>query len=625
MGGNVFKNQDKQSVTQRIKQTDIPSTVQWIEKLTGLEFPRERWLGSTGKTTDSGDIDLAVDANEISKEELFARLVSWAEGHNFKPAEYVRKGNEIHLKTPINGNPQFGYVQTDFMFFPNLDWGSFYYQGGEDSSYRGMIRNVLLSSIAKPLGLKVGSNGAISRHTGEVVSNNPDQVAEWLLGKGHDHKDLKNVETIYSNLTGSDKDEKLKDFREYLNTQGLSEPDIVTENNDANFLARLRDRIVNQGMVPIMEAEVVQGGSAKGIEHIEDLVFRRGSAGIQQAIETILHLKDNTRKSATVKWDGTPAVIWGRLPDGQFMLTDVAGFSAVGYDGHFTSLQQLIRQLARRDDDSLSKGRVANRLEKLAPIYEELWPMLEAATPEDFKGFIQGDLLYTQRPKEDSGNLVFKPNTVVYRIPAASELGQDILQSDIGIAMHTRYKSVDGDKAPLGKVKLHPVPGLLLIEPVRPKENVEPSSPHNVKEIMKLLRKHGSKIDLLFSPTELRAQKITDLPKLCVEFINSLIKDDTVHEFNEDQLVPDFLEWLKNRVTPSKFRNILEYLQSPRSNFDAMSSAFAAFVLLHDVKMDLLQQLDRQHPGQEGWVIVSPSGTTKFVNRFGFSRANSKK
>jgi hypothetical protein len=53
-----------------------------------------------------------------------------------------------------------------------------------------------------------------------------------------------------------------------------------------------------------------------------------------------------------------------------------------------------------------------------------------------------------------------------------------------------------------------------------------------------------------------------------------------------------------------------------------LSAAFAAFILLHDIKMDLLHQLDLQHPGQEGWVIAHPGGMTKFVNRFEFTRAN---
>jgi hypothetical protein len=55
---------------------------------------------------------------------------------------------------------------------------------------------------------------------------------------------------------------------------------------------------------------------------------------------------------------------------------------------------------------------------------------------------------------------------------------------------------------------------------------------------------------------------------------------------------------------------------------EGISAAFTAFVLLHDIKTDLQQGLDLQHPGQEGWVFSTPAGVAKAVNRFDFSRAN---
>jgi hypothetical protein len=86
MGGNVFKTRDGQAATQRINQTDVPVTVDWLEQLTNLDlrgeidpdtgYP-ERWLGSTGKKPTSGDLDLAVDANEITPAQLAAELSHW--------------------------------------------------------------------------------------------------------------------------------------------------------------------------------------------------------------------------------------------------------------------------------------------------------------------------------------------------------------------------------------------------------------------------------------------------------------------------------------------------------------------------------------------------------------------
>jgi hypothetical protein len=43
---------------------------------------------------------------------------------------------------------------------------------------------------------------------------------------------------------------------------------------------------------------------------------------------------------------------------------------------------------------------------------------------------------------------------------------------------------------------------------------------------------------------------------------------------------------------------------------------------MHEIKMDMLAQLDRQQPGQEGWVLATDAGRAKLVNRFGFSAGN---
>jgi hypothetical protein len=212
------------------------------------------------------------------------------------------------------------------MFFPNLDWGTFYYGGAEGSAYKGMNRNVLMSSIAKALGFKVGANGMFSRSTEELVKGGLDasQVARVLLGPAFTKENLKNVESIYAALSNDpNKDAKLKDFREYLAREGLKEPQLSVSEDDVGFLGRLRDRIVNKGYVALVEAEEPGvGGRAKGIEHLEDLVFRRGTQGIQDALEIVQHATENPR-TTTAKWDGKPAVIWGRKPaTGEFVLTD---------------------------------------------------------------------------------------------------------------------------------------------------------------------------------------------------------------------------------------------------------------------------------------------------------------
>jgi hypothetical protein len=72
-GGNVFKDADGVSRTQRINLADIGPTVAWLERVTGLPLS-DNMLGSTGLKPTSGDLDLAVDSNKIAKDDLVRQL-----------------------------------------------------------------------------------------------------------------------------------------------------------------------------------------------------------------------------------------------------------------------------------------------------------------------------------------------------------------------------------------------------------------------------------------------------------------------------------------------------------------------------------------------------------------------
>lgn len=606
-GGEVFKDADGRHLTQRINQSDVKPTLAWLEQLTGLDLLNNT-LGSTGLKPTSGDLDVAVDANEITPEQLKTRLEAWCRAQKLDPEKFVKRtGAGTHFRTPITGNPQLGYVQTDFMFMKDMGVGKFFLTAPADSKYRGQDRNVLVNSVAKALGYKLSQReGIVDRASNKIVATDPDKIAQLLLGAGKTGADLYSVETIVAALQNDPRrDEKLADAREHFKKAGVpffESTNPYTPVTEVSFLARLRDRIVNQGMSVIVEETLREDAR---ISHIEDLVFERGSRGVEQALAIIADAQADTSGTTTIKWDGKPAIIFGRRPDGEFVLTDKAGFTAKGYDGLATNPEQIAQIMNAR-----GPGRG-----ELIGIYEKLFPLLRAACPEDMRGYVKGDLLYSEQPQLEAGNWVFKPNFVEYRIPAASDLGKRIGDSTAAVAMHTRIKEPGAPEAPIGKMEFTPVPGLLLVEPQSKLQNVRAEN-KQIKQIKQTLAAQGRNIDQLFNPAELRLMKISDLPALCQRYINSRIGSD----FNN--LLPDFGDWLKKTVTPSKFKNIIEYLQSPTSNTDAISAAFTLFLLLHDLKMNLLGQLDLQSPGQEGWVMASPSGRAKLVNRFGFSAGN---
>jgi hypothetical protein len=613
-GGNIFKDAEGNPRTQRINLADIESTVKWLESVTGLPL-QDNMLGSTGKKPTSGDLDLGVDSNQISKDELAQKLSGYVSQHGQDPRDWVRKsGISVHFLTPIAGRAGRGFVQTDFMFVPKMEWARFMLSGSPpDSAYKGASRNILINSMGKALGYKLNQNaGLMDRATNELITDDPDEIARMLLNSGATRDDLGSVESILAALKNDpDRDRKLADFRDHM-AQAGTPIDETVDVGETSWLARLRDRIVNQGYQPLIEHEIVTevaepgvGGRAKGIEHLEDLVFRRGTAGVRQAIDILQHAAENPG-TTTVKWDGKPAVIFGRKPDtGEFVLTDGAGFEARGYDGLATSPEQMA---------DIQRQRSGERTE-LINLYARLFPILQQAIPDNFRGYVKGDLLYTSRPPLQAGNYVFQPNTVEYRIPARSGLGQRIGASEIGIAMHSMYADQGDPAQPLSRVSFQDVPGLLLIEPIRSR-GMELDA-KLMREIQSVVRSRGAAIDTLFSPAELRAQQITDLAKLCVDYINFRIGTG-----NFDNLLSGFGEWLKTKVSSRKYANIIEYLRSPQSNTEGMAAAFTLFILLHDLKMRVLQQLDQQSPGNEGWVMATPQGYAKAVNRFDFTARN---
>ena len=58
-GGNVFKDPNGQIATTRINKADVAPTLDWLEKVTGLEL-KANTLGTTGIAPTSGDIDVLI-------------------------------------------------------------------------------------------------------------------------------------------------------------------------------------------------------------------------------------------------------------------------------------------------------------------------------------------------------------------------------------------------------------------------------------------------------------------------------------------------------------------------------------------------------------------------------------
>lgn len=224
-GGNVFKDKTTgEALTQRINQADVEPTIRFLEKITGVSH-LEHALGTTGKTPTSGDLDIGVPA-DVSKQELVNKLSQWCSQHGENAQEFIKKsGISVHFKTPIGGSLERGYVQTDFMFVPNLEFAKFAMASDPQSKYRGAHKQIILSSIAKVKGLSWNpTTGLSDRATKKLIDNgdNPDHVAEVLFGSGFDRSSLTSVEAVLRALENNpQKEELLADARETLGREGI--------------------------------------------------------------------------------------------------------------------------------------------------------------------------------------------------------------------------------------------------------------------------------------------------------------------------------------------------------------------------------------------------------------------
>lgn len=239
-GGNVFKDAEKNPLTQRIATGDVPETIAFIEKVTGLDFTAEKgedekpvkWLGTTGRKEDpdgtfelnsSGDLDLSVDATEVDKKEFAAKLIA-----QFGKDSVKLSGDNVHLKTPIKGDEANGFVQADFMFSANPKFQQGSMIGGQ-GAYRGEHRHIVLSSIARARGLKYSPKfGLVDPDTNEPVDNGDDWnfIAKRLLGQTATVKDIRSVDAILNYIKKLPNYEELVSAaRETLAKQNITLPE----------------------------------------------------------------------------------------------------------------------------------------------------------------------------------------------------------------------------------------------------------------------------------------------------------------------------------------------------------------------------------------------------------------
>lgn len=381
--------------------------------------------------------------------------------------------------------------------------------------------------------------------------------------------------------------------------------------NLSESLASLRDSIHQLGL----EQRIVVEDKGH-LDHPEDLIFLAGSQGAARAVQSVKDTAANPGK-VTIKWDGYPALIFGRGVNGQFSIMDKHMFNKKDGTGREVYSPE---QFVKYDID-----RGVNR-SNLHQLIANIWPGLEKS--DRSKGYYWGDLLFSTPLQAKDGLYTFKanPNGITYTVEADSEVGNFLTGKTAGIVVH-QYLSPDAyttdDAVPLdgdiGNLKNNSdvaiVPAKMPITP-----NIKLNSTL-VKKAESAIQKYGPAADQLMGSAP---QARSSFNQLFTTYINKRVVQGDLSD-----LLPGFMEYIQTRNMTAPMRAKIDaHLQE---NIAGLKGAFEIWVAIYNLKMSIVDQLNKAAESspvkgylqdgtqtQEGFV----SHGLKFVDRMGFSRQN---
>jgi hypothetical protein len=352
------------------------------------------------------------------------------------------------------------------------------------------------------------------------------------------------------------------------------------------------------------------------LDHPEDLVFLGDLQGANRALDAIQKTV-KTPDTVTIKWDGYPALIFGRGVNGKFSIMDKHMFNKKDGTGRQVfSPEQFVQYDQARGVDRTG----------LHQLIAEIWPGLEKA--DKSKGFYWGDLLFSQPLEEKDGVYTFRanPNGITYTVDPNSEVGKLMKGKTAGIAVH-QFIPADAastDQAtPLNGTigKLQNNSNIAIVPskmPITPKLKLDAGL---VNEVKKAINQYGGAVQRLMTTAP---QARNTFNQLFTTYINKRIVSGDL-----SNLLDGFKDYVASRPMTDSMRAKID--KHFAENAEGLIGAFTIWIAIYNLKMNVVKQLDQAAKSspvkgylqdgtetQEGFVAQG----LKFVDRMGFSRQN---
>ena len=354
------------------------------------------------------------------------------------------------------------------------------------------------------------------------------------------------------------------------------------------------------------------------IAHPEDMVFTNGIPGANQAVEELSKMASG-KELTTIKWDGFPALVFGRNVDGQLSVTDKHMFDKKDGSGRVTSPQAFRQYDAARGAD---RADLYNKIDLI-------WQALEKIIPATFRGYYMGDLLYAGTPQNQGGFFAFKPNTVTSKVKVNSDPGKHIASSVAGIAVHTFIPGIGEGDQPLNGLGGLPTTGPIWFvsgEMPVPRVAIDNKAINNARSV---ISNYDDAVTSLIS--QLTQMKAKGVLGALSTYITSRIAGGNFNNMTEG-----FYQYLPTRLSGGAQAKLLGANKDGwlyKEGAPGIRGMFEIWVALYNLKLNIKQQIDSQvsgdvqafvgnTPGHEGYVVGGGDQKIKLIDRLGFSKAN---
>jgi len=370
-------------------------------------------------------------------------------------------------------------------------------------------------------------------------------------------------------------------------------------------------------------------GKNSHILHIEDLILRYGSVGAKTAAQIFTDIINN-RAEITIKYDGSPAIIFGYNPENKKFF--------VGTKSVFNKITPKI--LYSAVDIKKYYSDMPNLAEKLSYALK----YLKEICPKT--GVFQGDLMFID---ESVGSEVinhvryisFVANTLTYATKWDDPASDKILRAKVGIAIHTEYfgKTIQSLKAKYyidyKKFKISENVWLADVN-IQSPPFLSSKISRKIKEIIKLkstqtLIKNTDLIDdfEIYINHLIKTSKPIGTPE-------KMVKDFVLFYTERKNIEIEQLKTEKSKITKkNKVLAELKFLMTYKNDLIALLKTYKLVIEVKNLILSKLNDLNNietfinnglnfvKSP-PEGFVITDCKMQTvvKLVNRYGFSKIN---